>query len=464
MSTCIIKYGGKTQEKNLSIVRHSEIAKDFLKMHNKTIVVVSGAGDVTDRLEKAIIAGQKHNSLDENEFLNITDPSNVFGVWENLYNSAGKPKELTELKNNIYKEFESVVRIILPRIKTYEEMHTIRAELNLFPEKLQAALVNHTYKKSGLESVCINFDNENFPLAVKGNHLNGIVNLVETKEKCQKLLSNTNERVIVFPGYGGLDNKIEKTLGRGGSDTAAFAYGYGFNSEEIAILTDVEGIKQAIINGKETRTIEEISLDEAGDGAFYGAKLPSHDSLEPLIEMHKENSDPLAYIAHHEKINGKKSKIVGVTRNKESVKFIGSRNNILVYRIGGNVVSLPKVLEEHGIDNFYFGTRRLANVVLNQKGREIGEVIIDDYAKQGKINIEEKRDDLALVGIIGEGMRTKPGISGKMNSRLSEEGINIYLIFDVSPFSTGVVILDKDKSKAVSCLYDEFLNHTIYLK
>ncbi len=393
--------------------------------------------------------------MNEGDFYNQTDASYVFEPWEDVFREAGKPKELATVKAAVYKKFEDVTRIILPNVVTPEEIHARRAELNLYPEQLQAALVSHVYSESGLDSICINFDSEKFPLSVEGHFLNGTVNLEETRKNCEKFTGEKG-KILVLPGYGGLDEKIRKTLGRGGSDTAAFAYGYGFGAEEIWLMTDVEGIKRAILNGDGTETVHELSVDEAADGAFYGAKLPSRDSLEPLVAMFSEGLSPEVYIAHHKNVQGEKTKIVGETQDREIAKFIGGRGNVILYRISGEIVPLLGELDVNGVDHFYQGSGRYAWIGVNQKGQEIGELRIRELEKDGKVSVIERYEDMALVGVVGEGMRGQQGVGRKLYDRISDEEINFEITIDESPISAGVVIADEDRKRAIEALHDEF--------
>ena len=456
-SIAVIKYGGTAQKSIEYIVKNGETARDLFKDHSRIVTVVSGAGDITDRVEAAVLSVDryKRGDINEREFYTLTDDSYVFEPWEDLFREAGRPKELADMKASVYKKFGDVTKIILPNVVTPEEIHARRAELNLYPEQLQAALVNYVYAESGLDSICINFDSEKFPLSVEGHFLNGTANLAETREKCERLPGEEG-RIIVLPGYGGLDEKLRKTLGRGGSDTAAFAYGYGFKAREIWLMTDVEGIKKAIVNGGATETAHELSADEAADGAFYGAKLPSRDSLEPLIAMFSEKINPEVYIAHHKNAGGEKTKIVGETRDREIAKFIGGRGNVILYRVSGEIVPLLGELDINGVDHFYQGSGRYAWIGINQKGQEIGELMIRELEKDGKVSVVERFEDMALVGVVGEGMRGQQGVGRKLYDRISDEEINFEITIDESPISTGVVIADEDRKRAVEALHDEF--------
>ena len=215
MSVTIVKYGGSSQKSIDDIAMHATVTRDFLGKGNRVITVVSGPGDITDRVERAIDGKESE-----------IDPASIFAPWETLYEQAGSPKELVEIRDRIYGNFKDSIRTTLPQVRSIEEMgavHAIKAQLLLGPEQLQAALVNHVYIEGGLDSLCINFD-EGYPIIVKGYPLNSNVDLQETRIESQRVLSETKAEVIIQPGFGGLDGKVGKTLGKGGSDAVAFAF------------------------------------------------------------------------------------------------------------------------------------------------------------------------------------------------------------------------------------------------
>jgi len=335
-----------------------------------------------------------------------------------------------------------------------DAVHAIKAQLLLGPEQLQAALVNHVYIEGGLDSLCMNFDNEGYPIVVRGYPLNANVNLKETRRESKRVLSDTDAEVIIQPGFGGLDGKVRKTLGKGGSDAVAFASAYGYGADKVLIYTDVEGIKQAIIDGIKTETVEEISLNEAVDGAILGAKLPNRSSLEPLIEMSREQRYPEVYIAHHSN-QGKRTRIIEKSSSGDAVRFTSGRV-VSVYEVSGNFYGLLNKFREHGVDHHQSGSEAGGIILLNQKGREQGEMLVDYFDERGDINILEKWQG-DWIGIIGEGMRKEKGISAQVYTALSEAGINIEACLDPGHYSIGAVIKNGKLKSSMRVLYDKFL-------
>ena len=77
--------------------------------------------------------------------------------------------------------------------------------------------------------------------------------------------------------FGEVDN-----LQRGGSDYSASLIGAACNAEEIQIWTDIDGMHNNDPRFVEnTKSIEELSFDEAAELAYFGAKILHPTSVLP---------------------------------------------------------------------------------------------------------------------------------------------------------------------------------------
>jgi aspartate kinase len=93
-------------------------------------------------------------------------------------------------------------------------------------------------------------------------------------------------KIGVTQGFIGSDfEKHTTTLGRGGSDFSAAIFGKLFNSDEIQIWTDVDGVLSADPRVVQpTISISEMAFDEVRALAYLGAKVLHPQTLIPAIE------------------------------------------------------------------------------------------------------------------------------------------------------------------------------------
>ncbi|NNE34987.1 MAG: aspartate kinase, partial [Rhodothermales bacterium] len=92
-------------------------------------------------------------------------------------------------------------------------------------------------------------------------------------------------RVAVVTGFvASTASKVTSTLGRSGSDYTATLIGGALDAERVEIWTDVDGVMSAdprVVN--DAYTIDELSYVEAGEMAYFGAKVLHPRTMRPLI-------------------------------------------------------------------------------------------------------------------------------------------------------------------------------------
>src|SRR5487761_890468 len=288
------------------------------------------------------------------------------------------------------------------------------------------------------------------------------------------------------------------TLGRGGSDYSATLIGAAIEADEVVLFTDVDGILTAdpkIV--KHARIIKQITYLEAMEMSAFGAKAMQPRALEPVAERGipvriKNTFRPEiegTLILSQEKI------VNGSARN--GVKSVGSLTGLAIVGISGqSIVGQPgtavKIFEilkelEVGIlmmsqsvseNNVSLVIRREAlhkvvrafkKELLLEKGDasekgassapRAGER--SSYTADGtnpKFSKIDYEDDVSIVAVLGRGMIGTPGIAGRVFSTVAKRGIIIRIIAQgSSEINISFVIKEKERSKAVIALHEEFV-------
>ena len=74
------------------------------------------------------------------------------------------------------------------------------------------------------------------------------------------------------------------------------------------------------------------------------------------------------------------------------------------------------------------------------------------YAKP--IQVDE---DVALIAVVGEGMRGAQGMAGRIFTAISNADVNIMAIAQgSSELNISLVVMEKDREKAVRLIHEEF--------
>lgn len=117
------------------------------------------------------------------------------------------------------------------------------------------------------------------------NFNNARPNMEETFRLCREKAKPEPGRLLITQGFiGSSPANVTTTLGRGGSDYSASILGAALGADAIQIWTDVNGIMTCdprLI--PEATTIPEITYDEAGELAFFGAKVVHPATIQPAV-------------------------------------------------------------------------------------------------------------------------------------------------------------------------------------
>lgn len=439
--TAIVKVGGKSQKTPELVEQFVGRACDYF--HDEPIVwVFSAIGDTTDRLEGMLQSGKEGVlSYPHTRFL------------------SGDPEALRLYEKTLvlFDAFYAACKAI--------PVPANKAAFLTYGERLAAILgaaaINKARKR---KAVFIDYHDPRFPVVASDgeNHLSANFDLALSAKRAEGVLRILDEHDVVIPGFAGISNRAIKTLGRGGSDESAFGCGNVLGANDIYICTDVNGIMQAVLDSDNSedkpQTVGEIDVEEAKAGAFLGAKLPSEQALMPLENSYANGHVPNVYIANASDFGGSKTRIVPNSQHN-GVKFVAGRNIPLYASIVGHknrLLELERYLIESGIDYLIAiktGTR--AEIGIFGKGSDIATEQFERLCEGLgiKYEIDERR---AIVGVVGRGIKNTEGVDERLYTALRQSRVNVLSSHDYSDFSTGSMISNADRSRAVEAIYRSF--------
>ena len=282
--------------------------------------------------------------------------------------------------------------------------------------------------------------------------------------------------VVVVAGFQGMDEQGNiTTLGRGGSDTSAVALAAALKADECLIYTDVDGVYTTdprIV--EDARRLKTVTFEEMLEMASLGSKVLQTRSVEfagkykvplrvlssltdPMIPLADEaKSGTLITFEEDQKME--QAVISGIAFNRDEAKItiqgVPDRPGI-AYQILGPVgdanIDVDMIIQNasvNGLTDFSFTVHR------NEYTKALD--VLNAKVKGAFIAAAIKGvDKVAIVSMVGVGMRTPAGIASQMFRTLSEEGINIQMI-STSEIKISVVIDDKYMELAVRALHKAF--------
>lgn len=280
-----------------------------------------------------------------------------------------------------------------------------------------------------------------------------------------------HKKLQIVTGFIGAtkDNKTT-TLGRGGSDYSAAIVGAALVAHVIEIWTDVSGVYTAdprIV--KNALPIASMKYSEAVEMSYFGAKVIHPPTMRPAREKNipiliKNTFEPAAPGT----IVSKKFDASG----KGAAKGISSVRNIAMLQVEGDILELDR----GGSGRIFRALARAkVNVMLITQAssqHSISFAVLSKDAERAQGAIEEEfaleraqrlmrnvfvQDELAIIAVVGEGMRHQSGIAGRLFGTLGKSGVNVVAIAQgSSELNISVVVDAALEAKALNAVHTAF--------
>ncbi len=337
-------------------------------------------------------------------------------------------------------------------------------------ERLSALIMAGYMNSIGIQAQAVNGAEVIVTDAVFGN---ATPILEETRKKASALIGPLLQNGVlpVITGFNGatLDGR-PTTLGRGGSDFSASILAGTLDAEELWIWTDVDGIMSADPRlVPEARVLEEVTYSEAAELAYNGAKVLHPRTLAPLIEKQipvwSKNSFaldrpgtrivPLAKVApgHGPRAVTSMTNVALISIEPASAAVSGTRlmARALEALAGANAEVLALSSSSYR-QSFCFLVRNeeLAATMKNLEA-DLALELTHGYLKPIEID-----QDVALLAVVGEGMRGTSGLAGRIFSAISRQDVNIIAIAQGSSELTISIVVRRDGlDRAIRAVHDE---------
>jgi aspartate kinase len=290
----VIKFGGTSVGGGAEFVRAARIAAEAAG-ERPVVVVVSAMSGTTDTL---LGYASMSSSWVKRTLAHHTHESSVSELRRTLAErhlraarEAVSPDLLPEVEGRIVDLLGGLEEVIEA---PSDNLKARRDEIAVYGERLSAEILAGAICNQDARAEAVAAD----PIATDGRFGEAEVDPDSTCERTARYVSPLLERglVAVVPGYVGRSPEgLPTTLGRGGSDLSATVLGRALGSEEVWIMSDVDGVLDA-----DPRLVPDASLmprlsyREAGVFAGLGAKVLHPKTMEPAsdagIEVYVRNT------------------------------------------------------------------------------------------------------------------------------------------------------------------------------
>ncbi|MEH7439707.1 aspartate kinase [Neobacillus drentensis] len=282
-----------------------------------------------------------------------------------------------------------------------------------------------------------------------------------TEMKCERLLRELeNTDVVVVAGFqGAAKNGDITTIGRGGSDTSAAALGAALNAEWIDIFTDVEGIMTADPRiAENARPLSVVTYTEVCNMAYQGAKVIHPRAVEIAmqakvpIRIRSTYSDNLGTLVTTLNKNNRGSDIK--ERVVTGIAHVSNVTQIKVFAKKDQYYLQAEVFKAMANEKISVDFINISpNGVIYTVTDEMTDRAIKVLNELGHDPVVERH--CAKVSVVGAGIAGVPGVTSKIVTALSDQGIRILQSAD-SHTTIWVLVKQDDLVKSVNALHDAF--------
>lgn len=298
---------------------------------------------------------------------------------------------------------------------------------------------------------------------------NGVFDLDRTISLLRPRLKECEHAVI--PGfYGSMPNDTIKTFSRGGSDVTGSIVARAVHAKIYENWTDVSGFlicDPRIVD--DPAPITTITYRELRELSYMGAGVLHEDSIFPVrtagIPINIRNTNRpedsgTMIVAESDEASKEVSKyvITGIA-GKKGMSVINIEKDMMNSEVGfgRNVL---RALEKNGLnfEHMPSGIDTMSVIVATDALKPVQKSVLDEIEFRVHPDHMDIEDDLALIAVVGRGMRKARGTAGRIFSALAHAKINVKMI-DQGSSELNVIIgvSEEDFEAAIKAIYDIFV-------
>jgi len=460
MELLVQKFGGTSIGNPERLLNVAEIVRHTIEEKEQRVIVVLSAissrikqeGTTSRLLEaanNAIIGGGYYRILDllEEHHIDITKKT------------IHDRKIAEQISEEISAEFHKL-KLFLDAIHVIGEISPRSNDVIISTgEKLSARIFSGILTNMGQEAEYINLENildQKFVEVGKDfcEYL---------RNKMVELINVTSGKIPVVTGFFGYTEKgIINSIGRGYTDFTAAVIAAGHKAKELQIWKEVDGIFTADPNKvKEARVLSRISPDEALELTYFGSEVIHPFTMEQVssakVPVRIKNtfnpSLPGTIIdPNFKEENSKKGPTAVTVKRDVTILNIRSNRMLMAY---GFMTRVFDVLNRYKIVIDLISTSEI-NISMSIDSADNLEAAIPELEQLGSVSIDK---GMAILSLVGQGMRHYRGLAGEMFSRLAQVGINVEMISQgASEINISCAILETDSDKALRAVHEMIIN------
>ncbi|GGW65097.1 bifunctional aspartate kinase/homoserine dehydrogenase I [Alishewanella tabrizica] len=345
----------------------------------------------------------------------------------------------------------------------------IKAQILGLGEQFSVALMTALLQAQGADVIALDAVQL---VKSQGDYLNATADVSATSVTLTQAIAQRHAAVYVLAGFVSSNAQGETALlGRNGSDYSAAVIAAAIRASACEIWTDVDGVYSADPRQvKQTRLIDRLSYDEAMELSYFGAKVLHPKTIGPLARVQipcyiKNTLNPSA-----------PGTCIDVQGDGEAlVKGISSLEHLALITVSG-----PGLKGVVGMASRVFASMARSQISVSLITQSSSEFSISFCVPQLHLTAAKKAleaefelelqnkllrplsilSDMAIVSLVGDGMRQHQGVAAKFFASLAQARVNVVAIAqDSSERSISAVVEQRSCQNAVKVCHENFFSH-----
>ncbi|MBW1212869.1 bifunctional aspartate kinase/homoserine dehydrogenase I [Pantoea allii] len=444
----VLKFGGTSVANAERFLCVADILESNAQQ-GQVATVLSAPAKITNHLVAMIektISGQ-------DALPNISDATRIFAELLQGLAEAQPGFDYDGLKSRVDSEFAQLKQVLHGISLLGQCPDSVNAAIICRGEKLSIAIMEKLLEARGYGVSVI--DPVEKLLAI-GHYLESTVDIAESTRRIEASKIPA-ENMILMAGFTAGNERGELVvLGRNGSDYSAAVLAACLRADCCEIWTDVDGVYTCDPRQvPDARLLKSMSYQEAMELSYFGAKVLHPRTIAPIAQFQipcliKNTANPQApgtLISGHGE------------QDDFPVKGITNLNNMAMFNVSG-----PGMKGMVGMAARVFATMSrtgISVVLITQSSSEYSisfcvpqseqararRVLEEEFyleLKDGLLDALDVIENLAVISVVGDGMRTLRGISAKFFSALARANINIIAIAQGSSERSISVVVNND--------------------
>ncbi len=242
------------------------------------------------------------------------------------------------------------------------------------------------------------------------------------------------------------------TLGRGGSDYTGAIVGAGLMASEVQIWTDVDGILNTDPRlVPEAKVLTQVSFQEAGELAYFGAKVLHPKTIKPAIEK----NIPVRIL---NTFNVSAPGTLITNEEEESLKAVTYKKNISIINIcsagmleaRGFLAKIFEVFAKHKVSVDVVSTSEVS--VSLTVDNNFADIVVEELSAFASVNVYK---GMAIVCLVGGGIITNSGVLSELFGAVSEH--NVMMVSQgASKRNITFLVKEEEAQEVVKKVFNKF--------